>query len=200
MLLNELYENKIYSDLDRVKENVTSKINDFAQKYLSPEAYRSYLDEARKVVYEVSELPSKIGFYYDRAKNTFRRFVSGVLGYYDLLRNKIVLNRYLPKDEVESVLAHESVHQATRKWALEYFRRFGEAARPVIEGFTELITRQLGYYSRAYDEYVKAAEDTLRMFGYNTRQTLYDILNFRKSPESVLGSFYRSLSPRCCYA
>lgn len=131
--------------------------------------------------------------------NSFQRFVSGILGYYDLLRNRIVLNRYLPRNQLESVLAHESVHQATRYWALEYFKRFGDKARPLIEGFTELITRRLGYYNEAYHEYVDAAVATLRKFGTDIRQCLYDVLNFKIAPESVFANFYKSLPLSCCY-
>ncbi|MBU5687950.1 MAG: hypothetical protein KQA41_02625 [Candidatus Aenigmarchaeota archaeon] len=196
-LIGQLYDDDIVNDISQIKNSVRSRINNFAQRYLSPESYRRYLNDVKNVVYEISFLPSRIEFYYNRARNSLQKFVSGILGYYDLLRNKIVLNSYLSKDQLEHVLAHESVHLATRNWALEYFKRFGEAARPIIEGFTELITRGLGYYSRVYDEYVKAAENTLKKLGRDTSQTLYDIINFRKSPESVLLNFYGSM--QCCY-
>ncbi|MEM5799520.1 MAG: hypothetical protein QXZ43_02550 [Candidatus Aenigmatarchaeota archaeon] len=192
-LIAQLYDDNISNEFSQVKNSVRTRINEFAQRYLSPELYRRYLDDVKNISYEISSLPSVIAFYYNRPKNNFQRVVSGLLGYYDLLRNRIVLNRYLDRDQLKSVLAHENVHQATRNWALEYFKRFGESARPVIEGFTELITRQLGYCTKTYDEYVGAAKYTLRRLGGDVRQTLYDVLNFRSSPYKVFKTFYSSL-------
>ncbi len=190
-LLNRLYEGYDISErIEEAKNNVSSKIDRFAKDYLSPDVFRRYKETTASLQYQVSTLPSTLVVYYDALKQRFSSFLAGVLGYYDMLRNRIVLNRYIPKEEIEGVLVHERVHQATRYWALEYFKRFGEAARPVIEGVTELITRNLGYYTKAYDEYVKAARDTLGKLGRNARDTLYDIINFRISPERVLSTFY----------
>jgi hypothetical protein len=197
-LLSKLYRHDDLN-LEEIKDNVSSRIDKFARQYLSPDAFRRYLDSTKSLAYEISYLPSTILMYYDVMKKRLRTFVSGVLGYYDMLRNRIVLNRYIPKEEAEAVLAHERVHQATRSWAMEYFKRFGESARPIVEGFTELITRGLGYFSRAYDEYVKAAEKTIQRMGYNLREGLYRILNFKIDPYVVAGTFYQQIGCQSCY-
>jgi len=198
-LLSRLYRQEF--DLEEIKSSVSSKVDRFAREYLSPEAFRRYLDSAKSISYEIAYLPSTVVMYYDTMKNRFRTLVSGVLGLYDMVRNRIVLNRYTPKEQAEAVLAHERVHQATRDWAMEYFRRLGEAARPIVEGFTELITRGLGYATRAYDEYVKAAEQTIQRMGYNLREGLYRILNLKIDPYTVARDFSSLYQIRCqsCY-
>jgi len=193
-LLQKLYQRCDFS-FEEIKNNVSQKVDVFARQFLSEQAFQRYLEAAKNLKYQISYLPIYVTIYYDRFRNKIEALVSGVLGYYDMARNVIVLNRFTPREDIASVIAHERIHQATRDWAIEYFKMFGEYARPIVEGFTELVTRLLGYSTKAYNTYVKAAWETLRSIGYDLRAALYGVLNFHVRPEDVFRNFYRSL----CY-
>ncbi|MEM0473408.1 MAG: hypothetical protein QXF88_01665 [Candidatus Aenigmatarchaeota archaeon] len=189
-LMKSLYDIDITEKFRKAKENVSRKVNDFAREYLSSEAYRYYSESIKNLKYEISYLPSRIINVYNYFKGKTERFVEGVLGLYDIYRNKITINKYLDKPEdIEAVMAHERVHHATRNWIVEYFRRFGEAARPVIEGFTDLATSLMGYKTH-YNQYVYRAYQTLRKMGYNIRDGLKKVLNFQTDPNYVMSLFY----------
>lgn len=189
-LMKSLYDVDITEKFNTVKENVSRKVDKFAREYLSSEAYRSYLENLKNLTYDISYLPSRIVNVYNYFKGKTERFVEGVLGLYDIYRNKITINRYIDKSEdMEAVMAHERVHHATRNWAIEYFRRFGEAARPVIEGLTDLATSLMGYKTH-YNQYVYRAYLALKKMGYNVRDGLKKILNFQEDPNYVISSFY----------
>ena len=189
-LSKSLYDIDLTEDFNKVKENVSKKIDNFAREYLSPKFYSSYLERIKNLKYEISFLPSRIVNVYNYHKDRTERFLQGVLGLYDIYRNTIKINRYIDRNEVmESVIAHERIHHATRNWILEYFSRFGEAARPIIEGFTEIATSLLGYKTH-YNNYANRAYDVLRKMGYNIRDGIKKVFNLEVDPVYIASSFY----------
>jgi hypothetical protein len=150
-----------------------------------------------RILSDIADLPSRAVTLIDMFTGEVKKYVEGALGLYDDERNRIKVNRYIAKDpendQLEPVLGHEGVHHATREWLRTYFKKFGEKARPVIEGFTGLISRGLGYNGGEYPELTVGAIQTLEKLGGNIYNNLYNVLNFNIDPKTVLDTFYQSL-------
>ncbi len=184
--------------VERVGREVGERIDRFAERYLSPDAYERYEDRLRNLTYEIVDLPTGIIGFFDGIGRRVKKIYQGVLGYLDSGRNRIGVNRDLAEDpesdgQLKSAMAHEKVHLATADWLSEYFKRAGEEARPIIEGFTALINGSLGNGMGEYPEWAQAAYETLTRFGSSVQNNLYRILNFDISPETVVDTFYRCL-------
>ena len=177
---------------------VGERVDGFARRYLKPETYERYRSSLRDLRYNITDLPSRVITFFNMFTGGIKRIVEGALAAYDERENKILSNRYVANnpenDQLEPAIAHERVHHATRNFLRNYFEKLGEKARPIVEGFTELITRGLGYDSGAYQEFVYAAYQTLKRMGGDIRYNLYRVLNLEEDPISVLKAFYNSLN------
>ncbi len=193
----ELSDQQARKRVEDTGRSVSGRINEFARRYLAPDTYERYRSSLKNLRYDVAKLPSRVITFFNMLTGEVKRVVEGALALYDEERNRIVANRYVANDpdkgQLEPTIAHEEVHHATKEWLKSYFKRFGEKARPVIEGFTELINTALGYGTGAYPELVYGAYQTLQRLGSNVRDNLYRVLNFQISPETVLNTFYQSL-------
>lgn len=193
----ELTDAQAQKRVEETGKSVGGRIDAFARRYLAPDTYERYRDSLQNLRYNVAELPSRVITFFNLFTGKAKRVVEGALGAYDERKNRILSNRYVANDpennQLEPTIAHERVHHATKDWLRSYFKKFGKKARPVVEGFTELIARGLGYDSGAYPELVYAAQETLQRFGGNIRDNLYKVLNFQINPNSVLNTFYQSL-------
>ncbi len=199
----ELSDAKARERVKATGKSVGGRVDAFARRYLNPETYERYRNSIRDLKYEITELPSRVITFFNIFTGQVKRVVEGALGAYDG-GNQILSNRYVAKDpqnnQLEPTIAHERVHHATRTFLGSYFKRLGEKARPIVEGFTELITRGLGYDSGAYPELVYAAWQTLRQMGGDVRNNLYRVLNLNFDPRDVGITFYQHLQAQPAYA
>jgi len=192
----ELSDSQAQKRVEETGRFVSDKIEAFARRYLNSDAYERYRDSLQHLRYNVAELPSRVITFFNMFTGRAKRVVEGALAAYDERKNRILSNRYVANDpendQLEPTIAHERVHHTTTKFSTEYFKKFGEKARPFVEGVTQLIASGLGYDSDAYPEFVYAAYQTLRKMGGDIQQNLYRVLNF-KATKDVMETFYRSL-------
>ncbi len=193
----ELTDTQAQQRVEDTGRSVTERVDAFARNYLAPDTYQRYRDGLRSLRYDIEKLPSKVVTLYNMLTGEVKRYFEGILGLYDEERNRIGVNEYVAKDpeseQLEPVMGHEEVHRATRNWLRDYFDRFGEKARGVVEGFTSWISQELGYNSNEYPGLKYAAYQTLRRLGDNVYDALYNVINFNIYPERVLDTFYDSL-------